>query len=499
MSGHSLRKILSLLLFASIVGCGGSATSNDPVAGANPPPGDNNPAPGGTPPPGDTPPGDTPPPGGEPPPDGQPAMTMSCIDGPDYLCSGGTILRTENGIALTDSGVQVYGISTSDLAADNPEQTSAFGLRLSSGGTAEVRLLRDAGGAVSKLNLMLRNLGLSWDGTKERPEIIETFDPTQGRVQLAADGTITSIALPDSSDRAFYDYGDLGPAGTQANYANNRYFPRAGNPSRCPPDLDPCPSTETNGVSSNAGDWRSGGARPDWASAIRLHGDGDVHAGDGPPDAEGNRTWLAGGTGIGIPFPGSKGYRTFANWGMQYANLTSWTTQDTVLLNEWANLGNEHNKNRRGVVAFGDVTVPALVPASGTARYSGIAYGWHAPTSEAEPEVFWGNVVVSANFTTREVGVSIQDTVTYDETGAPVPASFTATTTMGSLATNSANYATGAASSGTLNGGVSARYFGPVAAGGNGNPAPTEIGGAFHLSNSTSGEVVVGGFVARRD
>lgn len=428
-------------------------------------------------------------------------MTMQCVDGPEFQCSGNTILRTENGIALSDSGVQAYGESTSDLDPENTNMTNATGFRLASGGEAEVRIRKNNDGSTSSLNLLLRNLGLSWDGINDRPLIIETFNPTQGRVQLDASGRLSFLPLPDSSDLTFYDYASLARAATQSHYANNRYFPREGNPPRCPDDpaLDPCPTTETDGVSNESGNWRIGGILPDWASAGRRHADGDIHAGDGPPDENGNRTYLEGGSGIGIPFPGSKGYRSLANWAFEYGNLTSWTTQDTVQIAEWATSGSEHNKNRRGIVAFGDVTAPAEVPASGTATYSGIAYGWYTPTASTEPEVYWGNAQVTANFATREVVVTIQNTATYvSENSTPVPASFTATSTMGAIGTNDTNYMTGTVSAGAMAGGLSGRYFGPVSGEASTNAGPIEIGGTFRLSNSGNGQAILGGFIARK-
>lgn len=422
--------------------------------------------------------------------DGSVAMTMSCVDGSTYQCSGDTVIRSDNGVALTRSGVQVYGRSTSDLAATNTSPTTATGLALTSGGAAEVRLSKDATGIVSTPALLLRNLGLSWDGRTERPLIIETFRTTQGRVQLAANGAITAGALPASSDVSFYDFATRGAGATQANYANNVYFPRTGNPSRCDATVTSCPTTETAGVQRATGDWRTGGGVPDWVGASRLHEDGDIHAGDGVPGA----------VGTGVPFPGSKGYRSFDNWSLQYANLSAWTSQDTVQMAEWTGGAGtaEHNKNRRGLIAFGAVTDPAVVPTTGNASYSGIVYGWYAPNAAANPSVFRGDATVTVNFATRQVAVSFRNTVTYDAAGTPVPLALEANTLMGAAGTNVAGYMTGTAASSGLTGGISGRYFGPVVAAGSGNAGPAEVGGALSLSNATSGAAVVGGFIARK-
>ena len=422
---------------------------------------------------------------------------MSCVDGANFQCSGGSIIRSDNGVALTGSGVQVYGKSTSDLATPIVVKTSASGLTLDSGGVAEVRVGKNATGAITTPALLLSNFGLSWDGKTERPPIIETLRTTQARVQLNANGALTFGTLPDSSNLGFYNFATLAVNATQANYANNSYFPRTGNPSRCPIDVTPCPTTESSGLSNQLGDWRTGGSTPDWASGARLHEDGDIHAGNGIPGSGGTVTILPGGTGVGVPYPGAKGYRNFANWGLQYANLSAWVSQDTVLIDEWANQGNEHNKNRRGIVTFGAVTDPAAVPTTGTATYSGIAYGWYGRGALEEPPVFRGTATITVNFATRQVAVTVADTATYDAAATPVPATFAATTGMGAAGSNVANYLTGTITSGTLLGGIGGRYFGPVVSTGTSGAGPAEIGGAFRMA-SASGVAIIGGFIARK-
>jgi hypothetical protein len=232
-----------------------------------------------------------------------------------------------------------------------------------------------------------------------------------------------------------------------------------------------------------------------------VHEDGDVHAGDGPPDGSGKPTVLPGGSGPGVPFPGSKGYRVLELWSFQHANLASWTTQDTVQIGEWGGQ-NEHNKNRRGIVTFGAVSDPAAVPAIGSATYSGIAYGLYYVPNPADalkdPSSFRGAATVTVNFATREVIVTIDKTVTSDTAGTAVPVTLRAVTTMGATGTSAANYMTGPVDNGTLKGGLSGRHFGPVVATGTSGQGPAEIGGAFSLSNSTTGAVALGGFIARK-
>lgn len=424
---------------------------------------------------------------------------MSCIEGGSTQCSGRSIIRTENGVTLTSSGVQSYGRSTNDLANPIVHPTTAYGLAPASGGLAEIRVSKMADGMISTPALLLSNLGISWDGKVERPIIVETFRTTQGRVQIDGGGNITSGALPSHTNLSFYDFAGKGPAGTQLHYANNSYFPRSDR-SRCSPDMSPCPTTETGGLQHQSGDWQAGGINPHAASVSRLHGDGDVHAGDGPPDADGNPTILPGGNGPGVPFPGSKGYRHLTNWSYQYANLGAWLTQDTVQIVEWTGGAgtDEHNQGRNGMVAFGAVTDPASVPASGSATYSGVVYGWYAPNNTAEASFFRGNALVTVNFATRQVSVAIQNTRTHDAAGTTVPVALMASVAMGASGTNVANYLTGPAANGTLSGGIGGRYFGPVVSSGTSGAGPAEIGGTFSLFNSGTGATAVGGFIGRK-
>jgi hypothetical protein len=418
-------------------------------------------------------------------------MTMSCADGAGWQCSGDTILGTSNGVTLMRSGVQTYGRSTSDMRPANPNVSDATGLAPASGGIAEIRVRKDANAAANSVALLLGNLSILWDGQTERPMIIETFNPTAGRMSLNAQGALTNAPLPPSSDLGYYDFATRGSAATRANYANNRYFPRS-DPPRCDPGW--CASAETSGTQFGAGGWRSGGTDADTAQALRYHEDGDIHAGNGLPDASGNPTWLPGGNGFGVPVPGSKGYRTLLLRSYRYANLAGWTTQDTNNIVEWGGV-NEHNKNRKGYTAFGDTTDPAAVPTAGSASYSGLAHGRYASNGTTDSVSFVATVTLSVNFATRAVAVTLQGAVRDEGSSASVPASFTANVTLGSA--GNANYFAGTASGGSLSGGVGGRLFGPVAAGGSGT-APAEIGGAFTLTNAGTGAISIGGFIARK-
>ena len=429
------------------------------------------------------------------------STTMSCVDGAGYQCSGQSILRTENGVALTSSGVQAYGKSTNDLATPIADPTTAFGLTLASGGVAELRVAKDGASVVSAPALLLSNLGISWTGTSERPRIIETFKTTAGFVKLDSTGVITTGSLPASSNLGYYDFASKGSAATQANYANNQYFPRS-YPSRCPSYMVVCPTTETTGLRYLSGDWRTGGFIPDMAAADRVHEDGDVHAGDAGVDpVTHNPIYLSGASGPGVPFPGTKGDRHLVNWGLQYGNLGAWLTKDTVEIFEWG-ASNEHNQNRRGAIAYGAVSNPAIVPASGSATYAGFAYGWYAPSAIEEAIIFRGEATMTVNFVTRVVVVTIKNTIGYDwhtETYViPVPVALTAPTAMGAAGGNVANYLTGPVDDSGFKGGLSGRYFGPVITSGTSGAGPAELGGTFSLSNAASGQAIVGGFIGRK-
>jgi len=437
-----------------------------------------------------------------PPPNGLPApvpastpMTMSCVDGTAYQCSGRALIRVENGVALTSSGVHAYGKSTSDTAPVIADPTSASGLAPASGGHAEFRVSKSNSGIVSKPVIVLDRIGISWDDKTERPTTVESFRTTQGRDTLSSSGVFTFAPLPASSNLTFYDYATKGMAGTQLNYANNHYFPRNGNPSRCPAGSSPCPTVETSGIHQVTGDWKSGGIVPHLTSASRLHGDGDVHAGNAVGGG-----YLPGGNGIGVPFPGSKGYRYIDNWNYQYSNLGSWLTYDTVKIVEWTGGRgiDEHNQNRRGMISYGAVTAPAVVPSSGSATYSGIVHGWYARDAQQEPFYFRGTVSITVNFATRRVMVTVQNTVSDDGSATSLPLAFNADTAMGASGTNVANYLTGPVSVGIMSGGIGGRYFGPVRATGSGGTGPAEIGGAFTLYSSASGATAIGGFIARK-
>ena len=489
---HLNIKPIVIALFAAGVlsacgggGGGGGGTAVDPGQNGNPPPG-NGTGNGGDPGSGGDPGGGTP--------DPNTTMTMSCVDGAEYQCSGGTVLQKEpHGVILTRSGVQVFGISTGDIGdtPSTPANPTGFALPSASSepinGVAEVRVAKPEAGSnnITRVGLLLDDFGITWDGKGKRPQTIESFLTSQGRVELDSSGKLVLKDLPLSSDTNFYDFLTKGAAGaTQAHYANNTYFPRdASNPPRCPQDIPDCATRLTQPIKFNLnGTWNTNGIQPDWAEVGRYHEDGDVHAGNGMPDA----------TGPGVPFPGSKGYRGFTNLSYEFTNLTAWNSQDTVLIADWTGTSQvEHNKERRGMVAFGNVTQPNAMPTTGTATYTGWVYGLYglASTTQDDPDTFVGQASVEVNYETGAVKLTILDTKTFNAAETPVPAAFTADAAKGVIAsTSTPNYFTGTVNSNGLVGGVSGRYFGPAA---------KEIGGTFQLTGP-SNATIIGGFMGRK-
>ncbi len=412
-----------------------------------------------------------------------------CADGIDFVCSGSTVRGVSAGVIATDNGVQVIGHSTSDLLQVNPTLITAYGLAPHNTGLAEVRIGHDRTGVPNALHIILSGLGLTWDGRNERPPIIETFEPTAGRLVLDARGAVVAEALPTPTDLAFYDFASRGMAAAQSHYANNRYFPRSAAP-RCPPGYTGCSGVETSGMAWQRGDWRTGGTTPDRADAARLHEDGDVHAGAantaGAP--------LPGGSGLGVPFAGSKGYRTARLWALSQSSLIAWLSQDTVRVSEWG-ASPEHNTVRRGLVASGQVTDPSTLPRSGAATYSGgTVFGWYVSNSTEDARNFIGDAAVTVDFSSGRLTVSVSHVVD-ESTGATLPLTFSAT---GSLAlSGDTSLVRATVATGSLSGGVATRMFGP--AGGTPSTAgAAEVGATFRITDPSTGATALGGFIARR-
>ncbi len=398
-------------------------------------------------------------------------------------CSGATVSSRQGAITLTATGVQTITASTNDLLA-TPRQRgtdaqNAYGMLPLQQGLADVRVTRATDGVVTAVNLLLSGLGISWDGTNERPLIVETFALPRKRVQLGSQGMATFIDLPPATDTSFWNNNAATFAGTQANYANNIYYPRQPTTAQCASGDTVCIEAANNGLQLQRGDWKTGGVRPDQVGASRLHEDGEVTAPDN------------------IPFPGYKGYRDFWNWNYQYANLLGWLTRDTVNIVEWGGT-DEHNKERRGLVAFGKVTSASTIPATGSARYVGVARGWYSPDGAIQAYPIAADVEITVNFdsATRNAVVRVFN-VRVDQNENPNPQLVAESTNTIPLGTQQ-DYFAGAMTHGSATGNLGARFFGPVS-----NGAPPEIAGTLSVRGSggtaISGAIVgVAGFIAHR-
>ncbi len=395
-------------------------------------------------------------------------------------CSGDTETGRIGALKLTANGVQATAASTNDLLSTpgmrGNEAQVAYGLAPFDKGLAGLRVARDTGGEVTAANLLLSGLGLSWDGTHERPPIIETFGLPRGRVQQGT-GLATLAALPAASDTAFWNNQPATGGGTQANYANNLYFARELSAGHCTDADAACLAAAKNGLQLRRGDWRNGGTKPDQTDGGRLHEDGATQAPDN------------------IPYAGFKGYRNLWNWNYRYALLAGWITQDTVSISEWGG-NDEHNKSRRGVVAYGDVTPARALPTAGSVRYAGLAHGWYSPNGAIEPYPIAADVEISVDFSARTARVRLF-TLRVDEDQNPSPQLLAESSNTVPVVTTASSLG-GAITHGDATGHLGARFYGPVS-----NGAPPEIAGVLSLRGSATSPIVgavfgLGGFIARR-
>ncbi len=396
-------------------------------------------------------------------------------------CSGDTETGRIGTVRLTATGTQVIAASSNDLLAQpgnrGTDAQTAYGLMPFDKGLASVRMKRDAGGAVTAVNLLLSGLGLSWDGSQERPAILENFGLQRGRIQPGTTGLATLAALPAATDTSFWNNAPATGGGTQANYANNIYFAREPAQDHCADGDTVCFEAAKNGLRLRLGDWRNSGIKPDQVEAGRLHEDGATQAPDN------------------IPFAGFKGYRNLWNWNYGYANLSGWITQDTVAIVEWGG-GDEHNKARRGVVAFGEPTPPKSLPGSGSANYRGLAHGWYSPDGATEPYPIAADVEIHVDFAAHTARLRLFN-LRVDEDQNPSPQ--LAAESTNTVAVNaSANTVGGPVTHGDASGSLGARFYGPVS-----NGAPPEMAGTFSVRGSSGGPFAgaifgLGGFIAQR-
>ncbi len=395
-------------------------------------------------------------------------------------CSGTAETARLAVIKLTASGVQTLTASTNDLLA-TPRQRGAdaqvaYGLMQSDKGLAEVRVARNSEGLVTALNLLLAGTGISFDGTTDRPRIVEAFALPRGRIELGSQGMARLVELPPGTDTRFWDNNPQNSTGTQANYANNVYIGRTPDTGSCGGEAA-CIEAANNGLDLQRGDWKSGGLRPDEVGASRMHEDGATMGPDNPPIL--------------------KGYRSLWHWNYAYANLTGWVTQDTVSIVEWGGT-DEHNTERRGLVAFGKPTAASALPNAGTVRYLGLARGWYSPDGVTKAYPVAADVEIVANFAAGSRNAVIRVTnLRIDQNENPAPQLAAESTNTLALAAQT-NYVLGARTHGSVSGNLGARFFGPVVNGG-----PQEIAGVFSVRGSSTSAIsgaIVGsvGFIARQ-
>jgi hypothetical protein len=290
-------------------------------------------------------------------------------------------------------------------------------------------------------------------------------------VQLGKEGMSTMATLP-ALDDPLWDNNAVTFRGTQDHYANNHYFERAA--PACVDGDTACTAAANNGLQLARGDWKNGGIRPNQIDASRLHEDGATQG----PDK--------------IPYAGFKGYRDIWNWNYDYANVAGWITKDTINIQEWGG-GGEHNKERRGTVAYGDLTPVKDMPATGTATYRGYARGWYSPDGQSEVFPIAADIQVTVDFVNKQATVQllalrIDEWLPSDvDPVIKLVASSSNTLPFGSPA----NAALGPITHGDAEGYAGLRFFGPTS-----NGTPPEIAGSFSLKG-LSGIAAIGGFIGR--
>ena len=428
----------------------------------------------------------------------EPLPKNNCYGDASVQCSGASNLQIDNHITVTASGVHTYGVSNpggfSKTSPVNP-----VGLTLASGGTVEVRSGRSKNNAPSDVALILSNLGLSWDGTSERPPIIETFSPTSKRVELSSNGFLLNKDLPALNDVNFFDFALRGTAATQSHYANNVYFPRPQD-AACS-NVNACLLTESPPIVIEHGDWKTGGNQPTKLVASHAHLDGAVEVSANnttvKSDSPNDSVSIEIPTILGGLTPGAQGYRTYTQWNYGWSNLGVWATQDRVNMPTWG--GSQEDKRLiSGTLAFGTVSIPDRIPVTGTTVYSGSVYGWlsYDPTGSSVP--FFANASVTVNFAnnTAEFLFSKTRIIEKDYSDIFLPP---VQTTLSLDRQKFRNFLHGRLDFASMQGGVGARFFGPITTGGSGI-APAEMAGSFNMQCAQASDcfVLVGGFLLKK-
>lgn len=430
----------------------------------------------------------------------EPLPKNNCNGDATGFCSGSSILQIDHGIAVTASGVQTYGVSTSYISA-TADPNNPVGLKLASGGTLEVRTSRGKNSMPSSAALILSNMGLSWDGKTERPPIIETFSTSQKRLELSSNGLLLNKDVPPPDDLRFYDFGQFGVAATQNHYANNIYFPRPEGVTCNEKKASSCRSSESPPLSVEAGDWRTGGNKPDKLVASHYHLDGAIEVGsDISPRSSNvlaNSISIDNSNILGGLIPGAQGSRQYQQWSYGWSNLGVWNTQDRVNMQVWGG-SQDFQKLISGTVAFGSLSLPERIPQSGTAVYSGNVYGWLSYDYAGSTVPFFANANVTVNFANNNVEFAMSKTRLLENDYTDIyldPIQATLSIDRQKLQ----NYVSGRLDYADMQGWVGARFFGPITTDGSGI-APVEMAGSFNMQcgQFDACPVLVGGFLLKK-
>ena len=430
----------------------------------------------------------------------EPLPKNNCKGDASAHCSGSSILQIDHGIAVTASGVQTYGVSTSDLSA-TADPNNPVGFKLASGGTLELRSSRSKNSMPSGATLILSNMGLSWDGKTERPPIIETFSTSQKRLELSSNGLLLIKDLPPPDDLRFYDFGQLGVAATQSHYANNIYFPRPEGVTCNEKKASACRSSESPPLSLEVGDWRTGGNKPDKLVASHYHLDGAIEVGSdvSPRNSNvlANSISIDNSSILGGLIPGAQGSRQYQQWSYGWSNLGVWSTQDKVNMQVWGG-SQDFQKLISGTVAFGTVSLPERIPQSGTAIYSGNVYGWLSYDYAGSTVPFFANASVTVNFANNQVEFVMSKTRLLEKDYTDIyldPIQATLSLDRAKLQ----NYVSGRLDYADMQGWAGARFFGPITTDGSGI-APAEMAGSFNMQceQFEACPVLAGGFLLKK-
>ena len=119
-------------------------------------------------------------------------------------------------------------------------------------------------------------------------------------------------------------------------------------------------------------------------------------------------------------------------------------------------------------------------------------YGWFTYNDAEDPHPLAGEIEIVVDFAKRSAQVTLSGTRIDEGESPAVPINLVASTAIG--AAEFANYFNGHAENSSVAGGLGARFFGPLSAGGSGT-GPAEVAGSFSLKGSGGGAVAIGSFL----